>query len=125
DDHPDFTGFFRALSRSLRGDDAALMAAVADRARLDPWTARWREQLAAQGVDLFAAADAMDAVNPVYVPRNHLVEAALTAATAGDLKPFATMLEVVQDPFEERSGFEAWAAPAPDDDAPFRTFCGT
>ena len=43
----------------------------------DAWAARWR----ALGPD----ADAMDRVNPVYIPRNHLVEEALTAATDGDL----------------------------------------
>jgi uncharacterized protein YdiU (UPF0061 family) len=29
----------------------------------------------------------MDRVNPVYIPRNHLVEGALAAATGGDLDP--------------------------------------
>ena len=91
----------------------------------EAWSARWRELLATQGIDPTAAAAAMDRVNPVYIPRNHLVEAALVAATAGDLGPFETMLEVFEQPFSERPGFEAWAAPGPENDRPYRTFCGT
>ena len=37
----------------------------------------------------------MDRVNPVYIPRNHLVEEALAAATAGDLDPSSELLDAV------------------------------
>ena len=46
----------------------------------------------------------MDRVNPVYIPRNHLVEEALDAATAGDLAPFERLLDVGRRPFDERPG---------------------
>ena len=42
----------------------------------------------------------MDRVNPVYIPRNHRVEEALTAATAGDLAPFHRLVDVVSRPFD-------------------------
>ena len=67
----------------------------------------------------------MDRVNPVYIPRNHLVEEALTAATAGDLGPFDRLLDVVSRPFEERPGLEGYAGPAPAGGAPHVTYCGT
>ena len=67
----------------------------------------------------------MDARNPVYIPRNHVVEEALDAATAGDLEPFARLLAVVRSPFVEREGWERFARPAPDSFGPYRTFCGT
>ena len=67
----------------------------------------------------------MDRVNPVYVPRNHIVEVALDAATAGDMGPFLELLDVVRAPFDERVGADAYALPAPDDFGPHRTFCGT
>ena len=57
----------------------------------------------------------MDRVNPAYVPRNHLVEEALDAATAGDLEPVHRLLEAVAAPFEERAGLERYAEPAPDE----------
>ena len=67
----------------------------------------------------------MDRVNPVYIPRNHLVEEALDAATAGDLDPVERLLDAVTRPFEERPGLERYAAPAPESFGPYRTFCGT
>ncbi len=98
---------------------------VLDRARFDAWHARWRARVDAQGTEPAALSAAMDRVNPVYIPRNHLVEEALTAATAGDLAPFERLVQVVTRPFEERPGLEPYAAPAPDSFGAYRTFCGT
>ena len=67
----------------------------------------------------------MDRVNPIYIPRNHLVEEALAAATAGDLEPFQRLVDVLAQPFDERPGLEAYAAPAPASFGAYQTFCGT
>jgi uncharacterized protein YdiU (UPF0061 family) len=67
----------------------------------------------------------MDRSNPVYIPRNHLVEEALTAATAGELDPFQRLLTAVTAPYDERPGLERYAAPAPEGSGDYRTFCGT
>ena len=64
------------------------------------------------------------APHPVYIPRNHLVEEALTAATAGDLAPFERLLAAVTDPFNERPGLERYAEPDPAA-ARYVTYCGT
>ena len=85
--------------------------------RSTPGLARWR----ALGPD----ADAMDRVNPVYIPRNHLVEEALAAATDGDLAPLERLLDAVTAPYDERPGLERYAAPAPADFGGYQTFCGT
>jgi uncharacterized protein YdiU (UPF0061 family) len=67
----------------------------------------------------------MDRVNPVYIPRNHLVEEALAAATEGDLGPLERLLDAVSAPYRERPGLERYAEPAPEDFGTYRTFCGT
>jgi uncharacterized protein YdiU (UPF0061 family) len=110
--HVDYTSFFRDLARGeARGWFAEPTA-------FDAWAQRWQE-----------AADpdpaAMDRVNPVYIPRNHLVEAALDAATQGDLAPFRRLVGVVSEPFAERPGLEAYAAPPPQGSGAYVTFCGT
>ena len=124
-DRVDWTGFFRALSAAVRGDAGPARAYFADPTGFDAWAGRWEAARARTGADPAATADAMDRVNPVYVPRNHLVEAALTAATAGDLGPVRELVAVVSDPFTERPGLEAYAAPAPEDFGRYVTFCGT
>jgi uncharacterized protein YdiU (UPF0061 family) len=116
-DHVDHTSFFRALGTAARGDAEPTRLLFLDLAAIDGWLTRWR----ALGPD----ADRMDRVNPVYIPRNHLVEEALTAATDGDLAPLGRLLEAVTAPFDERPGLERFAAPAPQDFGAYRTFCGT
>lgn len=113
----DFTSFFRHLGAAARGNNDSARAMFVDPARFDDWTSRWR----ALGPD----AALMDRVNPVYIPRNHLVEEALTAATEGDLDPFRRLLDAVRTPYVERAGLERYARPAPVDFGAYRTFCGT
>jgi len=116
-DHVDHTSFFRALGVAARGDAAPARNLFLDLAGFDEWAERWRA--------LAPDADAMDRVNPVYIPRNHLVEEALDAATAGDLGPLTSLLDAVTTPYAERPGLERYAAPAPQDFGAYRTFCGT
>jgi uncharacterized protein YdiU (UPF0061 family) len=115
--HVDHTSFFRLLGAAARGDAEPVRRLVLDLAALDAWLERWR----ATG----PRAEAMDRVNPVYIPRNHLVEEALTAATDGDLAPLERLLDAVTAPFDERPGLERYASPAPEDFGKYRTFCGT
>jgi uncharacterized protein YdiU (UPF0061 family) len=117
-DHVDHTSLYRALGAAARGDADPARNLFLDLAGFDAWFARWR----ALGPDV----ERMNRVNPVYVPRNHLVEEALEAATDGDLTPLGALLDAVTRPFEERPGLSRYASPAPADfAATYRTFCGT
>ena len=120
----DHTAGFRALSAAVRGDDRAVRAQFPEGGAFDVWVARWHARRAVEKVDPGSAAEAMDGVNPVYVPRNHLVEEALAAATDGDLASLQQLLDAISSPFEERPGLERYAEPA-SPAAPYRTFCGT
>ncbi|MFN3600099.1 MAG: protein adenylyltransferase SelO [Dietzia sp.] len=111
----DFTSFFRALIPAAAGDTSSVRELVGELA--DGWLARWRA--------LDPSVEVMATANPAYIPRNHLVEEALDAATAGDLGPFEELLVVVADPYTERPGLERYASPAPPDASPHVTFCGT
>ncbi|TKV28803.1 YdiU family protein [Arthrobacter sp. NamB2] len=117
ENHVDYTAFFRGLGSAVRGDARPARDRVLDVAAFDAWAERWL----ALGPD----ADAMDRVNPVYIPRNHLVEEALEAATAGNPDPMTRLVDVVTRPFDERPGLERYAAGAPDDFGAYTTYCGT
>lgn len=121
----DFTSFFRALAMLLRGEGTMMQALLPAPDAMAPWIADWWQRIEQGAANPLELADAMDAVNPIYIPRNHLVEAALDAAEAGDLAPWLELLEVVRDPFAARPGLERFAEPAPADAAPYTTFCGT
>lgn len=121
----DFTSFFRALAMLLRGEGAMMQALLPASDAMAPWIADWWRCIEQGAANPLALADAMDAANPLYIPRNHLVEATLEAAEAGDLAPWLELLEVVRNPFEARPGHERFAEPAPAHAAPYTTFCGT
>ena len=113
----DYTQFFRRLGQAARGDDRPARGMVLDLAAFDAWAGRWAA--------LKPDAGLMDSVNPVYIPRNHLVEEALAAATEGDMAPFNRFLDVVRSPFQGRQGLERYTEGPPEGFGAYRTFCGT
>src|SRR6478735_686101 len=113
----DYTLFFRNLGKAARGDRRPVRGMVLDLAALDSWLVRWQ--------DLQPDAQLMDSVNPAYIPRNHLVEEALSAATGGDRAPLQQLLAAVSHPFTERPGLERYMQGPPEDFGSYMTFCGT
>ncbi|MEZ5270523.1 MAG: protein adenylyltransferase SelO family protein [Microthrixaceae bacterium] len=107
-DRLDWTGTFRELARTLRveatDDDGSDVAPAAESEAMRQWIGRWRAELEAQGRRAGAAADAMDEVNPLYIPRNHLLDDALGAAIAGTLTGFEELVPVLADPYHRRDG---------------------
>src|SRR3546814_17150720 len=86
----------------LRGDGAMLESLLPSADAMAPWIAAWWWRIEQDAGNPLEIADAMDAVNPLYIPRNHLVEEALDAAEAGDLAPWLQLLGVVRNPYEVR-----------------------
>ncbi len=114
----DWTLAFRRLAGAVE-DEAGFFALFEDATAVKAWLPRWRARLRPD------AEAAMRAVNPAVIPRNHLVEAALEAAMAGDLAPFQALLAQVQDPFGPEAGREAFALAAPTGFGRYITYCGT
>ena len=111
----DFTRVFHGLATGQARHEFAEPAAF------EAWAVDWRARLA----DEPAPKAVMRAANPVRIPRNHRIEAAIQAAVAGDLAPFERLEAALAAPFEQRPD---WAdlsdAPLPAE-AVTRTFCGT
>jgi uncharacterized protein YdiU (UPF0061 family) len=121
-DGADFTLTFRRLADAVRhpGQEAEVRALFKTPAALDGWLETWRTRLTP------AAASTMRAVNPAFIPRNHLVEEALTAASAlDDFAPFERLLEVITRPFDDQPGREAYTLPPRPEQIVHQTFCGT
>ena len=107
----DWTLTFRRL-----GNPAALRPLFQDFTAMEAWLPRWQ----ARGGE--GAAQRLAQANPAVIPRNHKVEEALTAATAGKIAPMHALLTAVQEPFVER---EAFMLPAPSGFGAYVTYCGT
>ncbi|MGH6648128.1 protein adenylyltransferase SelO [Aquabacterium sp.] len=127
----DFTLGWRRLAEAAEGDDAPLLDLVKDPEALQAWLGAWRERCAREDGGVPSASVARAArlrrTNPWVIPRNHLVEEALAAATEGDLAPFKRLLDAVRRPFDAESTAQArFAEPAPSEvTACYQTFCGT
>ena len=121
----DFTMLFRALSDALRQGYDPVAAQLLDPAAFATWYARWQARLALEPTDPQTRAAMMEAVNPLYIARNHRLDAALAAAEAGDLAPFTALLAVVSQPYAAKPGWEQFAAVAPAGTPHHVTFCGT
>ncbi len=124
----DFTLFFHRLSNERHAPSSApaVRDLFDDPAAYDHWADEWHQRLAREPADPASRAASMRAVNPVFIPRNHLVEHALAAAVGqADFAPFHELLSVLQNPFTDQPGFARYAeAPLPSQSV-FRTYCGT
>ena len=126
----DFTLAWRRLCNAAAGDANPLRALFADPTVVNPWLTQWQSRCAQDDIGNPNAtaerATRMRRANPWVIPRNHRVEEALAAATAGDLLPFKALLAALQQPFDETVDNARYAQPAPAQvTAGYRTFCGT
>ena len=109
----DYTIFWRRLSHAVaEGQFEPVRDLFADRAAFDAWLLSYSELLALE--DKALAADLMLNCNPKFVLRNHLGEQAIRAAKGGDFSELATLQRLLERPFDEHPGHEAYADFPPD-----------
>ena len=109
----DYTIFWRRLSHAVaQGQFEPVRDLFADRAAIDAWLLSYSELLALE--DKALAADLMLNSNPKFVLRNHLGEQAIRAAKGGDFSELATLQRLLERPFDEHPGHEAYADFPPD-----------
>jgi uncharacterized protein YdiU (UPF0061 family) len=122
----DFTLFFRHLSEFARDNQHAGLANLfANRRALAVWLDNWLALIGQQVKDPSDRYQAMRKANPIYIPRNHQVEAAINAAYHGNFEVFRRLGEVLSQPFTEQDGAEEYEAAPSDDEVVHATFCGT
>jgi len=129
DNEADFTLTFYHLARlgaepAGQVEDARKL--FAGHQQFDVWLGRWRERLQCETRGGASREAGMQAVNPVYIPRNHQIEAAIRAAEDhGDFSVFHALHEVLQEPYVEQAGKERYRLPPEPEEVVSRTFCGT
>jgi uncharacterized protein YdiU (UPF0061 family) len=121
--HIDWTLAFRYLCDE---NGERLRALFSNVPTFEPWHQQWQLRLTQESVDASERAKAMRRVNPAFIPRNHGVEASLSAAVErGDYELFDRLLKILSRPFDDQPESAAYAEPAPEGSGPYRTFCGT
>lgn len=109
----DFTNTFAALSQPAADED------------FRQWQETWQARLARQPQSPGQSAELRRAHNPAFIPRNHLVEAALAAGQQGDLGPMERFLEILAAPYDHTRDAPEYRAPDPAGGTHYKTFCGT
>ena len=123
----DFTLTFRHLANGL---DAATAGPPArdqfiDPTAFDAWAGRWLERQQRETASVEQRRTLILATNPMFIPRNHRVEAAIDAAYQDDFEPFEELLKVMQRPFDDQPEFAEFTRPPAPDQIVHQTFCGT
>ncbi|HLL26014.1 MAG TPA: protein adenylyltransferase SelO family protein, partial [Kofleriaceae bacterium] len=120
----DMTLFFRQLAKVRRADlDGAYdtlsgayygTLSTPQRTALDSWLRDYAARCAQVGLDDADRAARMNAINPLYVPRNYLVQEVIEATEAGDRAELPALLDVLRRPYDEQPGRERYAQKRPD-----------
>jgi uncharacterized protein YdiU (UPF0061 family) len=104
-DHADFTITFRRLA----GPDSATRDVFVDRDAFDAWAVRYRERLALENSGDVERSERMNRINPKFVLRNHLAQAAIERAQQGEFDEVQRLLQVLEHPFDEQPEHAAYA----------------
>lgn len=122
------TDFLEQLATS-KADMTNSFRALLQPETLDPsfqqWLERWRRLIDQQPGSQQAALALMAQVNPVVIPRNHLVQAALDDAEQGDMTRFHELLKACATPYDIAHETSVYAKPPPANFEPYVTYCGT
>jgi len=89
------------------------------------WQSVWQRRRASNKADSQMTGELMCQANPVVIPRNHHVAAAIEEAEAQDYDYLQAAFDRWKSPFEWQDSDTLWAAPPTPTERVTRTFCGT
>eukprot|EP01026_Neomeris_dumetosa_P044757 TRINITY_DN37913_c0_g1_i2.p2 TRINITY_DN37913_c0_g1~~TRINITY_DN37913_c0_g1_i2.p2 ORF type:complete len:263 (-),score=26.92 TRINITY_DN37913_c0_g1_i2:292-1080(-) len=124
EDDADFTNTFRALSsisteesNKVLPDEllAAIGGKLSEERELEwtQWVNLYRQKLLEEGMDESERIKIQNAVNPVYIPRQHLLQIAINSAEKGDFSELDHLMSVLKSPFEVQEGAKKYRQPPP------------
>ena len=88
------------------------------------WKKRWKERVLKNENTKIKSFKLMRKNNPLVIPRNHIVEDALTLAEQGNLELLKNFLDILKDPYNEHQNISDFQSPS-GSNKKYETFCGT
>ena len=127
DNKSDYTLTFRYLSEIIKGKRESLFKQqFLEHNQISNWLKEWKELIKDQNLDKKEIASSMESLNPVFIPRNHLIERAIKAAVENnDFSEMKTLLTILSKPYEEQSKYDEYMKPPKPHEVVHQTFCGT
>lgn len=89
------------------------------------WSAQWKSIVNNQDGEFEAAKSLMETQNPIYIPRNHIVEQVLDQAVKGDLSDLKLWLQILKNPYELQDVDNRYLHGIEDFRTDYKTYCGT
>lgn len=125
----DFTLCFRRLAE-LADEAECINSSVRElfdfNDSFTPWLQQWRQRLIEDTQTPAQRQAQMFKANPVFIPRNHLVQEAITAAERNnDFSFFNQLVDVLKTPHTFDPEKLRYAMPAKPNEQVLQTFCGT
>ena len=113
---PDFTNTFCNLMNYGHADDEEF-----EDVEFSNWKREWKER-----VESKEYLDVMMSCNPILIPRNYLVEEALSEAeTDGKFDKFNELNEIISSPYQLKKVNIKYLETPSKTNIPYKTFCGT
>mgnify|MGYP000094250129 FL=1 len=127
DNESDYTLTFRYLSEIIKGKGNTLFKKqFLEHKQISNWLKEWTDLIKDQSLSKKEIALSMESSNPVFIPRNHLVERAIEAAVENnDFSEMKTLLAILNRPYEEQSSYSDFMKPPKPHEVVHQTFCGT
>ena len=123
----DFTLTFRSLSSAIKGNDDHFLKCFVNHEEPKDWLKKWKKSLKKEKGNLDDnVVESLNSINPIYIPRNHMIERAIREYQENNThKIMDELLEVTANPFLDQKNKEDYALPAKEDEQVTQTFCGT
>ena len=115
----DFTLSFRDLSKIINERLNLNDSIFAKSKDFNNWYLKWKQE-----INLNEISDEMDLNNPCYIPRNHLIENALSKAIEGDMSEINFMINLFENPYIQKNISRKYLMPSNSEEQ-YVTFCGT
>ena len=127
DNKSDYTLTFLYLSDIIKGKgDNLFKQQFLKPNQISNWLKEWKELIKDENLAKKAIAFSMEGSNPVFIPRNHLVERAIEAAVeSNDFSEMKTLLTILSKPYEEQRRYGEYMKPPKSHEVVHQTFCGT
>ena len=88
------------------------------------WKERWQERSLSHDNSEEKHKNLMRSVNPLLIPRNHIVESTLKEVNQGNLEPINSFLKILKNPFTDQKNNSKYQMPSGPNEN-YQTFCGT
>lgn len=120
----DYTKTFTNLGDALEFDNPKVFKDLFEHEeKIEMWFKNWTNLFTNQ--DYSSVLDKMRNINPIYIPRNHLIEEVIELANQGDFSLFHEFNKVLESPFSLQKNKEKFSLAPNENQIVFQTFCGT